>query len=84
MFGLSNGSVGEYDVTTGAPINAGFITGLDSPVELAVTGNTLFVATGNRVGKYNATTGKAINAKFITGLELPGGLVVSGNKLFVT
>jgi hypothetical protein len=31
-----NGSVGEYDATTGAAINANFITGLSGPAELAV------------------------------------------------
>jgi uncharacterized membrane protein len=33
---LGNSSVGEYDATTGAAINANFITGLNEPVGLAV------------------------------------------------
>jgi hypothetical protein len=74
-----NGTVSEYDATTGAAINANFITGLDVPSGLAVKGNTLFVANqGNgTVGVYNATTGAAINANFITGLQFfPIGIAV--------
>jgi hypothetical protein len=83
---VSQGStVGEYDATTGAAINANFITGLSAPVGLALSGNTLFVANNGSgtVGEYNATTGAAINANFITGLSNPTGLALSGNTLFV-
>jgi hypothetical protein len=54
--------VGEYNATTGAAINANFITGLNYPTGLAVSGNILFVASRNRgtVEEYNATTGAAI------------------------
>jgi hypothetical protein len=80
--------VGEYNATTGAAINANFIAGLNEPVALAVSGNTLFVvdiagATGT-IRSYHATTGAAINANFITGLNEPGGVAVSGNTLFVS
>jgi hypothetical protein len=38
---LATGSVGEYNATTGAVINANFFTGFSRPQELAVaTGNT--------------------------------------------
>ena len=50
-----NGSVGEYDATTGAAINANFIpTGLNFPSALALSGNNLFVANENinTVGEY--------------------------------
>jgi hypothetical protein len=79
------GTVGEYNVTTGAPINGIFITGLSEPEGLALSGNNLFVAQedNNTVGEYNATTGAAINASFITGVSIPAGLAVSGNNLFV-
>ena len=82
---LSNGSVGEYDATTGVAINANFITGLDNPGALALLGNKLFAAnqTSGRVGEYNATTGAAINVNFILGLYEPFGLALSGNNLFV-
>jgi WD40 repeat protein len=74
--GYNSGTVGEYDATTGAVINANFITGLSYPTGLAVVGNTLYV-TSAQVGSasnasllstYNATTGAVINANFITGL----------------
>jgi hypothetical protein len=83
--GTSN--VGEYNATTGAVINANFITGLELPRGLAVSGNNLFVtnwgAPYSTVGEYDATTGAAMNANFATGLNTPGGLAVSGNDLFV-
>jgi hypothetical protein len=90
--------VSEYHTKTGAAINPNFITGLFSPIGLAVSGNTLFVANfAGAVGKYNATTGAAISPSFIippsfpgavavlgnTGLNAPVGLAVLGNTLFV-
>src|SRR5271166_6737806 len=84
---VSNGfdRVGKYDATTGAAINANFITGLSQPTGLALSGNNLFVAdySNNSVGKYDATTGATINADFITGLQSPLALASSGNILFV-
>ena len=79
------GAMGEYDVTTGAPINANFITGLNWPTTLALSGNTLFVASlgSTTVGEYNAITDAVINASFITGLPGPTELALSGNHLFV-
>ena len=83
-----SGTVGEYDASTGATINAFFITGLNRfYYGLALSGNTLFVANldggGGRVGAYDAATGAPINADFITGLNDPVGLALSGNHLFV-
>jgi hypothetical protein len=80
--------VSEYNIATGAAINASFIIGLNEPVALAVSGNDLFVANlvggiAGVVGEYNATTGAAINASFVAGLDYPSGLALSGNSLFV-
>jgi hypothetical protein len=49
-------SVGEYNATTGAAINANYITGLNDPAGLAVSGNDLFVVNygADTVGEYNA------------------------------
>src|SRR5260370_39670180 len=76
--GGTGGFVSKYNATTGALIKAHFITRLNGPTGLAVSGTDLFVAieTANKVGKYNATTGAAINANFITGLHTPFGLPV--------
>jgi PKD domain len=80
--------VSEYNTTTGAAINANFITGLNEPVAIAVSGNDLFVAniiggTAGVVSEYNAVTGTPINASFVAGLADPSGLALSGNNLFV-
>ena len=82
-----SGTVGQYDATTGAPINASLITGL-SPDNygLAVAGGSLFVANldSGTIGQYDAATGAPTNASFVTGLSGPTGLAVSGGDLFVT
>jgi hypothetical protein len=78
------GIVSKYD-TTGKLIKANFITGLNFPGGLALSGDTLFVVDhgNNLVGKYAAATGGAINPGFITGLNFPTGLAVTGDTLFV-
>lgn len=79
------GTVGKYDVSTGATINASFISGLTNPSGIAAddSGN-LFVVSFGKIGKYNAVTGEAINESFITGLSGPIGLALDGNgNLFV-
>jgi DNA-binding beta-propeller fold protein YncE len=85
MQGSIGGIVSKYNATTGAPINAKFITGLHGPflgLVLNTSGRRLFVANSsnltNSVGQYNATTGAPINARFITGLNAPVGLAVMG------
>ena len=76
----AGGNVGAYNATTGAVINASFITGAGTFVEgLGVFNNTLYVAsdTAHGVGSYDATTGAAINSTFITGLNSPFQLVIA-------
>jgi WD40 repeat protein len=79
------GTVGEYNATTGAVINASFITGLSAPNALLLSGSDLLVANeSGSVGEYNASTGAAINQSFITGTNFqPIGLALSGTDLFV-
>jgi hypothetical protein len=93
-FGSNNyglGSVGQYDLNSGAVVNERLIKGLAGPIGLAVSGDTLFVvssgytaAGAGRVGKYDATTGAPVNAAFITGLMYPQGIAVFGDKVFVS
>jgi glucose/arabinose dehydrogenase len=84
----ASGTIGAYDATNGAAINANFITGASGG--LAVSGNTLFVVGGGAsvgagtIGEYDASTGAVINANFVTGLTAPRTVAVSGNTLFVT
>ena len=82
---LTNGTIGQYNATTGAAINASLVSGLNQPAGVAVLGNDLFVSSlpiGSEsssigiVGEYDATSGAAINANFITGLADPQGLFV--------
>ena len=61
-------TVGEYDATTGATINAAFVPGgPGGTYALALDGsNQLFVANNNTgVCEYDATTGATINEHFI-------------------
>jgi PEP-CTERM motif len=80
------GSVGEYDATTGATINAPFIQGLNYPHQLALDANNhLFVAINgnNAIGEYDATTGATINPAFVSlnpALNSPLGIALDRNN----
>ena len=67
-------------------MNASLVSGLISPVDIAVSGGNLFVTdsvTGT-IGEYNATTGATVDADLVSGLDGPGGIAVFGGHLFVT
>jgi hypothetical protein len=85
------GSVGQYDINSGALVNERLIKGLVGPIGLTVSGSTLYVvssgyaaAGAGSVGKYDATTGAPINVAFITGLIFPQAVSVFGEKIFVS
>ena len=87
---LYAGTVGSYNVNTGAAINANLITGLNAPSGLAATGNLRFVSNeiGGTVDKYTISgdSKTATFIKSITGLNGPTGLVVPSKgsaQLFV-
>ena len=97
LFVTGSGTVGEYNATTGATINANFITGLDfAPARSGTRRQQSPLCLrdrqldGNIVGKYDATTGATINASFIQepnpqSLYNPRGLAVDNkNHLFVS
>jgi hypothetical protein len=80
------GAVGEYNATTGAPINSALVSGLSLPGGLAISGNDLYVLDRNSgtIGEYNATTGAAIHSTLVSGLNAsPLSIAVSGNSLYV-
>jgi hypothetical protein len=89
-----HGSIEEYNATTGALVDATFITGLFAPEGITILGNTMYVVNnaGNTdpnentgsIGEYNATTGAAINTSLVTGLYAPVATVVVGNDFYVT
>ena len=80
------GTIGEYDSTTGATINASLISGLNNPQSIAISGGDLFVLNqgSGSVGEYT-TSGAVVNASLITGLgiNVAEGITVSGGDLFV-
>ena len=80
-------TVGEYNATTGAPINTSLITGIAGfgVTGLAISGNDLFVtADSETVGEYNATTGAPINASlFQDGNGVVSAIVASRSDIFV-
>jgi hypothetical protein len=91
------GTIAEYNATTGALINANFITGLSEPEGITISGNNLYVvnnagddgphgllANVGSIGEYNATTGAAINASLVPNLYQPVATVVVGNDIYVT
>jgi hypothetical protein len=78
-----NGTIGEY-TNSGAVVNASLITGLSTPVGIAVSGNFLYVTSrdGGTIGKYTVT-GQTVNPALVTGLSNPVGIAVSGDNIFV-
>ena len=80
--------IGQYDATTGATINANFITGLAGPYGLLVAGNALYVSNPGTLqvfGKYDATTGAAIAG--FNSSSSPGdsyAMALYGNYLYAT
>jgi hypothetical protein len=67
-----NPILGEYDATTGAPINAN-LPFIGAPI--FDDNNHFFVLNGSAVAEYDATTGTLINPSFITGLISPRDIV---------
>ena len=51
-------TVGEYNATTGATVNASLVSGLTDPIGIALSGGNLFVDNDGTIGGYNATTRK--------------------------
>jgi sugar lactone lactonase YvrE len=82
-----NNTVSSYNSTTGALINASFITGLNNPWGLTRDSDgNFYVAnrSSNTIGKYGPD-GTAINASFITGLSEATAVAVDGSgRLFVS
>jgi len=82
------GSVSKFDINTGEEIlNLGetFLTGLDSPWGIAVSGSDLYVTNYNNgtIGKYT-TSGGTTNSTLISGLTHPWGVAVGGDDLYVS
>ncbi len=82
---VAGGTIGEYNATTGAVVNAALVSGLNVPTGIAVFGSDLFVANQNSgtIGEYT-TDGATVNASLVSGLNRPNGIAVSGSDLFVT
>lgn len=74
MANYDGDSIDTYNATTGAVLSGNFISGLNSPRSIALSGNNLFVATSgaNAIAEYNATTGALINATFASQTNVYG------------
>ncbi|MEI9999299.1 MAG: PQQ-binding-like beta-propeller repeat protein [Verrucomicrobiota bacterium] len=84
-----NGTIGEFNATTGATVNSSLISGLNEAAAISISGGDLYVAsfpdsgsTVGTVGVYNATTGAAITKSLVSGLNTPQGLVLANGDLF--
>jgi hypothetical protein len=76
-----SGTVGEY-TTSGEPINPTLISGLFEPFGIAISGDKLFVKTGDLVKEYT-TSGALVNQSLISGVNGRGNIAVSGQDLLV-
>lgn len=79
----SNGTIGEF-TTSGATVNRMLVSGLDYPVDIAVSGDSLFVANvyGGTIGEYT-TSGTPVNPALISGLDAALAIAMFGENLFV-
>ena len=70
-------TIGEYNATTGATENAVLVSGLSSPIGLAVSGSNLYVVNNgsNTIGEYDATTGASENPSLVSGLAAQSRLI---------
>jgi hypothetical protein len=77
-------TIRTYNATTGALINASFITLNDFVTTMTASGNVLYVGNVEYVQAYNATTGARIgnSASFGGNADLMWGMAVSGNTLY--
>jgi hypothetical protein len=75
----NTGTIGEYNATTGATVNASLISGLNEPGGIAVSGGNLFVADFGFgiIGEYNATTGATETFALVSGLNGPAFIAVT-------
>jgi hypothetical protein len=69
------GTVGEYNMVSGAAVNSGLVTGLTSPRPIALLGGNLFVGSAGQLGQYSAS-GAAINPALVSPLTASGLAVV--------
>jgi hypothetical protein len=82
---FGGGKIGEYDVTTGAAINAALITTANGPYGVAISGSNLYVtnASAGTISEYSASTGAIVNASLVSGLNSPEDIAISGSNLYV-
>src|SRR6476646_355670 len=82
---IGNSTIGKFNATSGATVNAALVSGLSRQTGIAVSGGNLFVANEGigTIGEFNATTGATVNAALVSGLNTPTSIAVSGGNLFV-
>ncbi len=70
-----SGSVAQYDLQTGALLNANFISGLDGTQmgDVVYDSGSLYVASGSYIHQFNANTGASINPTYVGSAPLVGG-----------
>lgn len=86
VYVCSGGStIGTYNATTGAVINANFITGLSGVSQLSYANNVIYTSSygGGVINTYNATTGALITNNFIS-ISSPTGKRIIGSTLYTT
>ena len=79
----ADGTILEFNATTGAVVEAPLITGVAPPplLDLGLSGNDLYVMGGvdgqETVDEYDATTGAPIKTNFVSGLNSATGMAVA-------
>jgi hypothetical protein len=83
LFVEESTNIAEY-TTSGSLVNGELISGLHTPIGIAISGTNLFVVNEGTgiVGEYT-TSGATVNASLISGLGNPSFMAISGTNLFV-
>jgi DNA-binding beta-propeller fold protein YncE len=78
------GKISKY-TTTGATVNANFITGLADIRGMALSddGTMIYILNAGAVGVYDAITGATINGSLVSGFLSASDIVASGSDLYV-
>ena len=80
----SPATIGEY-TTSGGIVNAALVSGLTTPMGIALSGSNLFVVDreDGQVDEYT-TSGAMLVAPLVSGLDNPYSVVISGTDMFVS
>jgi hypothetical protein len=79
------GQISKIDITDPNPIAVDIVTGLDSPYDIILKDNFLYISEfgANKISKINITDQNPTATDVVTGVNGPEGLELNGNDLYI-